>query len=157
MGEKQWEWLEAQLKEPAELRIIASSIQVLANEHNWEKWGNFPQERERLLSLIQKSGAGGVVLISGDRHSAEISCLKEGMNYPLYDLTSSSLNQPATWHNEWNEHRLGSKYVKENYGVINIDWQQKDPVLTFHIKDINGKTVIQINKTLSGLNAKSQQ
>lgn len=45
-------WLERTLDRPAELRIIASSIQVLASHHGWESWANFPHERNRLLSLV---------------------------------------------------------------------------------------------------------
>src|SRR5262249_27249356 len=33
LGERQWTWLTQQLKTPAEVRIIASSIQVIAAEH----------------------------------------------------------------------------------------------------------------------------
>ena len=54
LSEKQWAWLEAELKKPAELKILASSIQVIANDHQFEKWGNFPHERERLLKNIKQ-------------------------------------------------------------------------------------------------------
>ena len=45
LGEAQWKWLEKTLREPAEVRIIASSIQVVSTTHGWETWGNFPKER----------------------------------------------------------------------------------------------------------------
>ncbi|GIT60903.1 MAG: hypothetical protein Ct9H300mP20_07300 [Gammaproteobacteria bacterium] len=31
------------------LIILASSIQILATNHGFEKWSNFPHEKERLL------------------------------------------------------------------------------------------------------------
>lgn len=149
LGETQWTWLEARLREPAELRIVASSIQVIANEHRWEKWGNFPAERERLFDLVKRTRANGVVLISGDRHSAEISRIDVG--YPLYDVTSSSLNQPGGWHNEVNPFRVGSKFVDENFGTIDIDWSTDDPTLSLRIRDLRGRSVLHVHTTLSAL------
>ena len=80
-------------EEPAELRLIGSSIQVVAEDHGFEKWANFPHERERLFKLIRDTRAAGVVFLSGDRHLAELSLMDGGVGYPLYDLTSSGLNQ----------------------------------------------------------------
>ena len=54
---------------------------------------NFPHERERLYKLLRDTRAGGVVLLSGDRHLAELSVTDAGLGYPLFDLTSSGLNQ----------------------------------------------------------------
>ncbi len=55
LGAQQWAWLEQELRKPAALRIIASSIQVLADGHGWERWGNLPAERQRLFDLIKKN------------------------------------------------------------------------------------------------------
>ncbi len=42
LGDEQWRWLEAQLREPAQWRLIASSIQFASTEHGWETWGSIP-------------------------------------------------------------------------------------------------------------------
>ncbi len=73
LGEAQWRWLERTLREPAELRLIVSSIQVIPEEHCFEKWANFPAERDRLFRLLAETQARGVLLLSGDRHLAEMS------------------------------------------------------------------------------------
>ena len=70
LGARQWDWLERQFKKPADLRIVAASIQVLADGHGWERWGNLPAERKRLFKLIENTGANGVIFLSGDRHRA---------------------------------------------------------------------------------------
>lgn len=145
LGETQWNWLERQLLVPAKLRIIGSSIQVIARNHGYEKWDNFPHERERLFELIKKTKANGVILISGDRHSAEISrerTLRDA--YPIYDVTSSSLNKPSKWRNELNEQRVGSQYPWENFGMILIDWTAKPPVVRMQVRDLDGKVVLQV-------------
>jgi alkaline phosphatase D len=157
LGDKQWAWLEEQLKQPAELRIIASSIQVIPNEHGWEKWGNFPHERDRLFQLLQKTKARGVVFISGDRHHAEISRLDRKDDYPLFDVTSSSLNQPGDWHNELNPHRVGVIYNPANFGMILIDWNQADPVIRLQVRSETGKTVLQAKTTLRQIHFPTHQ
>lgn len=40
LGEPQWRWLEEQLAQPADLRILASSLQVVADFPGWEAWIN---------------------------------------------------------------------------------------------------------------------
>ena len=41
LGDDQWVWLADVLKQPADLRLVVSSIQVVPTEHNWEYWQNF--------------------------------------------------------------------------------------------------------------------
>lgn len=151
LGEAQWNWLEQQLRQPARLRIIASSIQLISNEHRWEKWGNLPRERERFFRLLRTTKANGVIVVSGDRHTAEFSKLDVGLGYPLYDLTSSSLNQRHVWRSELNPHRIGSVYYDENFGVISIDWSEADPTIRLQIRDMKGRIAIQQRHRLSEL------
>jgi alkaline phosphatase D len=73
LGETQWKWLKQELNEGnASVVILNSSIQVLPQEHRFEKWENFPSARKRLLNLINQSNKF-VIIISGDRHIAEFS------------------------------------------------------------------------------------
>ena len=157
LGAAQWKWLQEQLRVPAQLRVVASSIQVIPNEHGWEKWGNHPHERERLFKLIGSTGAGGVVFISGDRHSAEISGFDPGVGYTLYDVTSSSLNAPSRWHNEINPHRLGSKYTDTNFGIIAVDWEQADPTVQLQVLSEAGRVVLQKTVKLSELQPQQER
>lgn len=166
LGEQQWQWLAEQLKTPAELRLICSGVQVLADEHGSEMWGNFPRERQRLLRLLRDSNAGGVVLLSGDRHLAEIARLNvdhtDSIGYPLFDITSSSLNHPSgnftkagtRFANEINSYRVGLTYFEVNSGMIHIDWDQPDPVVRMQVRDAAGDVVLQQRVSLSQLQPK---
>jgi alkaline phosphatase D len=155
LGEEQWTWLEEQLKKPAELRLLVSSIQVVALDHGWEKWGNLPEERRRLLDLIRDQ-ATNVIILSGDRHSSDISMLPPetdgGPFYPIYDVTSSGLNQTGLA-DEANRFRVGGDtvYNQPNFGWIEIDWEQEDPPLKLEIRDLDGKVVREVRTTLNTL------
>lgn len=123
LGEPQWRWLEEQLRMPADVRILASSIQIVSDEHGYETWGNFPHERDRLYKLIDATDASGVIAISGDRHLMEISRdVGRGSPYPFWDFTSSGLTQKAQPVGDPNSFRVGPVLRETNFGVIRFDW-----------------------------------
>ena len=143
LGDTQWKWLAEELQKPADLRLVVSSIQVIADGHGWESWRLFPHERARLYKTITGLGVNGVVFLSGDRHGAALY-RKDGVNdYPLFEATSSSLNLPASiWRAEsgetWMEegpNRLGDMIYEANYGVIDIDWDEGAVAVSIRSKD----------------------
>lgn len=144
LGEDQWSWLAEQLDKPSDLRLIVSSIQVVSGEHGWELWAHLPHEKQRLYRLIEEKKAGGVIFLSGDVHWAELSRYEDNA-YPLYDLTSSALNQ--NWIqalNLPNNQRVGQTvYPYPNFGTIEINWNATDPVVTLGIHDINGYVILK--------------
>jgi len=145
LGEAQWTWLEEQLKQPADIRLIASSIQVVAYEHQWESWGNFPHERQRLYDLIVATGAEGVFFISGDRHLAEISrdVGQAGYRtaYPMWDFTSSGMTDGMREVNEPNQYRVGPVYRGTNYGLIRFNWDASPASIDFENRDERGRLI----------------
>jgi alkaline phosphatase D len=153
LGEAQWQWLERRLREPAELRLLVSSIQFVASDAGQEAWSNLPSERQRLIDLIAATEAEGIVVLSGDRHWSELSRLDEGVPYPIYDLTSSSLNQVhprgTPTENRW---RISeTTYHLENYGLVEINWEPEDPEVTLSIRDLEGATRLEHRLRLSEL------
>jgi alkaline phosphatase D len=126
LGEAQWAWLQNELRNSsAQVNIIASSIQVIPEQHGYEKWANFPTSRERLLQLVADSGADGVVFLSGDRHMGEISRLNiASVPYPVYDITSSGLTHSYEEADEPNRHREGEIVSQKNFGLIQINWTE---------------------------------
>lgn len=131
LGEGQWKWLDEQLRKPADVRLLVSSIQVVADEKGIDSWGNFPLERKRLYKLIESTGAKGVLLVTGDVHFAEISRTDDGP-YPLYDFTSSGLthvSEPLAA--AVNNFRVSDRaFVELNFGLIEIDWEAPVPTIT---------------------------
>ncbi len=121
LGETQWRWLEDQLSAPAEVRILASSLQVIADFPGWEAWINYVRDHQRLVAALRSRRANGLVCISGDTHYGEISKLDVNTPYPLWDFTSSGLTEV------WpvlppNDRRVGPAWRDRNFGMIEIDW-----------------------------------
>jgi alkaline phosphatase D len=151
LGDAQWKWLEKELNtSTARVNFIISGVQFLPTEHVYEKWANFPKEREKLLDLIARSGAQNPILMSGDRHIAEIMKLEDS-RFPkgLYEVTASGLTH--TWSGiaeEKNSFRVSELVAKLNYGLASFDWAKNE--LLIEIKGENGsvyaKQMIQLAK-----------
>ena len=144
LGEAQWTWLEKQLtNSDADVHLIGSGIQVLPEEHIYEKWANFPTARQHLLDLIGKTKPKGAILLSGDRHMAEISKVSApGLSYDLFDITSSGLTHVSAPHVEPNRHRVGEMVAKLNYALITINWNRKPLTATVRINGDEGATYL---------------
>jgi alkaline phosphatase D len=138
LGATQWAWLAKELQKPAELRLVVSSVQLAADGHGWERWGNFPHERQRFYDLIKASGAKGVVVLSGDRHHASINVGgRDTVGYPVYDMTASSINMPwSLGAEEAGPNRVAGPIGKENFGFLTIDWASRR--LTLEVRDAQG-------------------
>jgi alkaline phosphatase D len=157
LGKAQWAWLDEQLRQPAELRLIGSSIQFVPSAHGGECWANFPHERQRFIDLIERTRAGGVVFLSGDRHWCEFSRMDGPLGYPLYDFTASSMTQvhPRGTPTPNTFRFLKQTYHQPNVGMLRIDWTADDPILTFQILDVAGATQLEHQVRLSELQPKS--
>ena len=133
LGDKQWAWLKDTVKQEHDLLILASSIQVLATEHRFEKWSNIPSERNKLLTLLESLDSR-VIVVSGDRHRAGLYQYND-----ITEITASSLNRP-TYSEETDSLLLGKTYTENNFGLISIE------------KDIVEISVINVdNQTLESL------
>lgn len=141
LGDAQWAWLEKELKNStANLNILCSSVQFIADDHGYEKWGNFPNERKRLLKMITSIKPKNLLIISGDRHMAEISKMNlEGLPYPLYDFTSSGLTHIRSGTSEPNRFRVGDMIVKKNFGLLKVRWEGEHPIVTMEARGLNNE------------------
>lgn len=134
LGAAQWAWLKQEFMQEADVRIICSSTQFGPTFNGYEAWANFPYERQKMLELIQRTGANGVIFISGDVHYAELSKVMNKYTYPILDLTASGLTQ------EWkfatpNANRIAGPVMENHYGQLLID--VKKLTINMQIIDIN--------------------
>lgn len=133
LGAEQWNWLEGELKKPADLRFICSGSQFSIEFNGYEAWANFPHEQKKMIALIKNTKANGVVFLTGDVHYAEISKLQEQGLYPLYDITSSGIT--STWSFATpNKNRIEGPVMDNHFGLITVEWVA-DPVIKMQIID----------------------
>jgi alkaline phosphatase D len=143
LGEEQWLWLEQQLLIDADLRLIGSSIQLLAEFTGWETWANYPKDRQRFFELLEQYQREPIVILSGDVHWSEFSRIDETANeWPLLEITSSGLTE------EWkaispNRHRVGEAFAVANFGLLEIDWSDGLPSIEVIIRDVSGADLIR--------------
>lgn len=149
LGAAQWKWLEEQLQQPADLRVIMSSIQVIPEDHHWELWANFPHERKRFFDLLRETGADSVILASGDRHMGEFSKLgtddPNTPGFPVYEMTTSGLtNAGGGRRGEPNRHRVSpTNFQSRNFGMMTIDWENRTVLM--ELRDVEGEVVDEIS------------
>ncbi len=125
LGAEQWKWFENELKDnSADFTVIVSSIQFLSNQHGFEKWGNHPSEVKKMYKTLKNAKAKNILILSGDRHHAEVSVTKvPGLEDPLIDFTSSGLTH--TWPGtpmDKNPYRVGEGTKELNFGVLYFDF-----------------------------------
>ena len=137
LGEEQWTWLAEELARPADVKIVVTSIQVIADGHGWEAWRHLPAQRDRLYALINDIAPPNLMIVSGDRHAAGMYRKDDVGGAPLYELTASSINKSfrdsvPDDQDEAGPFRLGPRYFRENYGAITIDWERAVATLLIH-------------------------
>jgi alkaline phosphatase D len=130
LSEKQWQWLHEQIRQPADLRLLVSSVQVLNDGTGFEAWRQLPAERDRLLKLIEGQS---VVILSGDRH---VGGFYESGQF--MEVTASSLTHTVPLGFAFNSHcftaaecdevdprRVGDGIRENHFGSIEIDWTSR--------------------------------
>lgn len=150
LGAEQWLWLEQQLQEPADLRLLVSSQQVIPDQHCFEKWGNFPGERVRLFELLRESGVQNLLIVSGDRHLGEISLLpataEAGAGFNLFEVTASPLSARSGfgW-GETNDYRVSEDNLRESqFGVLDIARVEDAIRVAMQLRDDQGAVRFEV-------------
>jgi alkaline phosphatase D len=145
LSDYQWDWLGAQLEEPADLRLIVSSIQVLNEVTRYECWRHLPRERERLFQLLEGFGSD-LILLSGDRHMGGFY-QTNGTNSTLTEVTASAWTHSfslaaegdaactALLCDEIDPSRLDDLVHENNWGTLEIDWELRTYQLALRRSD----------------------
>ncbi len=143
LGAEQTEWLKEQLEaaKTHDFCLIASSIQVLPEEHGYEKWANFPAARQELFDILSTIASPNTLLLSGDRHLAEISQLSwEGQD--LYEVTASGLTHSYEAADEPNQHRISPLIGVKNFGLLHFQRDEEGVRLLAEVRGIEDNAVL---------------
>jgi alkaline phosphatase D len=143
LGERQWLWLQRELRDStAPFKLIVSGMQLLAQYHSYESWAMFDSEKQRLLNYVNDNKINGVVLLSGDRHIGEILRDDQVLDYPLIEFTSSPLaaGVGGGTSDEIATRRIAnSEITAEHFGILDFDFSGTDPTLIYSAMGQHGE------------------
>ncbi|MFN8392367.1 MAG: alkaline phosphatase D family protein [Bdellovibrionota bacterium] len=147
-GEKQVQWIETRLKETTSpFIVLANGTQWLSTSHIeepgvYETLWQYPSERDRLMKAIADSPAT-VILLSGDRHFAEVLQVPLAPGRVLYDLTSSPLSAPLAPASSTGAeiNRAALAVGRLNFGMLTINGREHSA--TFQLYDESGQPILE--------------
>lgn len=94
LGENQWKWLEEQLKQPADFRILVSGQQVLINRPSrWEAWAKLGRSRDRLIGLLKTHKVDNAIFITGDQHYVEVLRSPKNIDFKTIEIMAAGINK----------------------------------------------------------------
>lgn len=149
LGAAQLAWLKSGLKaSTAPFKVLISGGGWSHNPEAFgeDNWTSYRHERDSLFNFIRDEDIGGVMLMSGDIHRAEVNCIpwsSEG-GYDLYEFASSGLAQdtPMPEPIEEPEIRIRVPFTGgHNAGLLEFDMTLDDPVVRFNVINSGAQTV----------------
>lgn len=147
LGADQWKWLEAVFQEnTAPLMILVSGSQIFPFESDGDSWQRqYPFAFKKLTKLIA-STSSKVLLLSGDRHYAEISeaqIQSRYKNISVVEFTSSGLTHSSEGGVTKNSYRVSKWMNQKNFGLIRIQWNTLPRVITLEMNKTDGTVLDQ--------------
>ncbi|WP_141735006.1 alkaline phosphatase D family protein [Oligoflexus tunisiensis] len=134
LGEDQWQWLAEEVAgSSADLLVIGSSLNLTSPVVGLglEGWTEYGAEKRRLLELLASVPIPTIVL-SGDRHFAEVARIQLPNGKPIYEVMSSGLTH-ANGIKLPHPGQLATVVGYKNYGVLAIDWTISGPQVRMQI------------------------
>lgn len=138
LGAEQWEWLEKELKtSEASLHLVVSGISVLSPKApGSEEWSDYPTEKKRLRDVLKASGKPYLYL-TGDLHFSSIF-KKDG---ELEFIASGMTHNTRLPLRPYVLARYPAPVFANNYGLIDLDWDEASPLLTLTIRTSTGQSL----------------
>lgn len=151
-GRRQLAWLKSRLmRSRADFKIIVNGDQMLAHYAGHESWADYQPEQKQFIHWLFAHQVGGVLFLSGHRGFGELTRRPANSNsdfpqYPLYDLTSSSLaaapvkHQFTGWHNP---DRIGPAVFEHNFGLIRVGGAIDARHITLELRNSRSRVVLR--------------
>lgn len=142
LGQVQIDWLiQAMQASRAPFKVVAMGGQMLSDYAKYENMAQFPKEREAILRRIEEEDIRGVVFLSGDRHSTELSEVELDNGRKVIDFTCSAMTSGTRDNTaEPNHNRVpGTMVGIRNFGTIEVAGSRKERVMTLRAHDSKGQ------------------
>lgn len=144
LGDVQMNWLLNALKNSkAPFKIIAIGGQMISDADIYENFAQFPEEQKMFFDALNELAIPGVIFLTGDRHSTELSQMKLPNGLFTYDLTVSPLTS-SSYNNieEPNTKRVkGTMVGNRNYALLNFSGTRKNRILKMSIMNSAGELI----------------
>lgn len=152
LGPAQKEWLLDELaKSTATFKVLASGVPWAYDAKPGAKdtWNGFQKERTEIFDFLADHKINGVILLSADRHRADIRKIERENGYTLYDFENSNLTNQHTA--ELVPGALYEYNAKNTFGTLTFDTKRKDAVVIYDVYSIDNEKLHTIELTLSQL------
>jgi alkaline phosphatase D len=152
LGQAQWTWLEQQLQQPADLRLLVNGYQFLLQRPNrWEAWIKVGNSRKRLFDLMRSAeGNAPMLFISGDQHYVEVLESARKVPYHTFEIMAAGINQterPGLARNRV----AGPDLTLHNAPILDIYWSD-DPYLLFRNVEVpSGQVTLEYRIRLADI------
>lgn len=152
LGAEQMRWLAGELEACTGPFIILTSGTMWSDavsdgKDSWGKWD--VAGRERIFSLIEERGIGGVLLLSGDRHGARVMRIPRPSGFTFYEFELGSLGAhkgpPAM--GKQPENQPFGLTGRAAFGEFTFDTTGIDPAVTMRVVDQDGQIQFQLSLT----------
>lgn len=134
LGETQWTWFEAIVKDArAQLTILVSSLPVFTGLIMKDAWENFPEDKNRLLALLDTWNQP-LLILSGDRHYGAFSSWQTQQGTTIHEITASGLASRGvtsifnSMHRGFSSLFRGSTsdpVLERHFGLLQFSWGNK--------------------------------
>lgn len=141
LGEKQWAWLENELKRPADIRLFVTGQQVLLNKMNrWEAWSKVGKSQKRLDDLLHKINPNNLIILTGDQHTAEVLKSLKSFKYKTFEIMACGINQTERPGKAPNR-VAGPDKTLHSAPILEIHWDAKNPFVVIKNHDVENESV----------------
>lgn len=142
LGNEQIEWLIDNLvNSKATFKFVAIGGQFVSDAAVYENHATFPDERNKIISLIDQEKIKNVIFLNGDRHKTEMSKITTANGIDIYEYTSSPLSSKSyNTSDEPNTLRIEGTHVStQNYGQIELSGTFEERVAIMRCFNSKGK------------------
>ena len=142
LGPTQKAWLyDELLRATGTFKLIVTSVPWAygVKPGSNDPWQGFKEERDEIFTFLSDNKIDGVILLSGDRHRADLWKIERPNGYPLYDFENGRLTNLHT--HDVIPGAIFGYNEKCTFGRLRFDTTLDDPEITYDIITIDDELV----------------
>jgi alkaline phosphatase D len=139
LGRTQWDWLREEVQNTrASLILVASGLSILSPATaGSEEWADYAKERDLLRRLLSKKNVPYLYL-TGDKHFSSIFRRGDEVEFMASGMTHNTKEALRPYVRA----RYPNPVFENNYGLIDLRWEDGLPELTLTVRTARGQAVL---------------